>query len=62
MRNQTDGTEHSVMTDKWDVPNRMQEITVNRGLGDIEHAHRNESGIVAHTVSLEAPLVFFRFR
>ena len=61
MRDQTDGRQDGVVTDKGNVPNRMQEITVNRGLRDVEHAHRNERGIVAHTVSLEAALVFLRF-
>src|SRR5215211_4838164 len=38
MRNQTDGSEHCVMTDKGHVPNRIQEFTVDRSLRDIEHA------------------------
>jgi len=42
------------VTDKGNVPDRMKEIAVDCGLCDVEHAHRNERGIVAHTVSLEA--------
>jgi len=61
MCDQTDGSQDGVVTDKGNVPNRMKEIAVDCGLRDIEHAHRNERGIVAHTVSLEAALVFFRF-
>ena len=56
-----DGRKDRVVTYKGHVPNRMKEIAVNCGLRDVEHAHRNERRIIAHTVSLEAALVFFRF-
>jgi hypothetical protein len=61
VRDQADGSQDGVVTDKGNVPNRMKQIPVDCGLHDIEHAHCNERGIVAHTVSLEAALVFFRF-
>ena len=62
MGNEPTGRQHCVLTDKRNVPDRMKEIAVNRGLRDVEQAHRDEGGIIAPAVPLETALVFFRFR
>ena len=61
MRKETDGREDGVVTYEGHVPNRMEEITVDCGLRDVEQAHTDERRIIACPVPLEAALVFFRF-
>ena len=62
MGNQPTGRQHRVVTDKWNIPDRMEEIAVNRGLGDVEQTHCDEDGVIARAVPFETPLVLFRFR
>src|SRR5436305_12347617 len=62
MGNQATGRQNRIVTDKWNIPDRMEEIAVNRGLGDVQQTHRDEGGGIARAVPMETPLVRFRFR
>ena len=62
MGNEPTGREHRLLTDKRNVPDRMKEIAVNRGLRDVEQAHGDEGGVIARTVPFETALVLFCFR
>ena len=42
MGNEPTCREHRVLADKRNVPDRMKEIAVNRGLRDVEQTHRDE--------------------
>ena len=55
MGNESTCREHRVLTDKWNVPDGMKEIAVNRGLRDVEQTHRNEGKVIARAVPFERP-------
>src|SRR5437660_1211599 len=60
--NESSAGQQRVLADKGKVPNRMENIAVNRGLRNVEQTHRDERRIIARAVPFKTTLVFFLFR